>query len=400
MNKVSISTGFSRSHLLHTGLLLSEMDMLHTAVTPYGEESPIINLLLTSSLKKKNWDRIKINSKLRASTSLWPEIVFQTSRLLSSISTKSATYLEAKSFFAFREYGREVFKESRAYYESSVLFRAGFGSFDKSATSLMVCDASLAHPQTLKSLISDGRFGLQPRQELSRIDQLIVRDCERADKVIVNSDFVKDSFIFTGFPRDKIEVVYLPPLPTFQTFTRSKLFNGDRHFRILFVGTLEMRKGINLITELINRLDSFGIEYKLILVGKWLEDAKHFKSTILSSTNVTWIPWQNHSEILQLMSTSDVLILPTYAEGGARVVTEAMSVGLPVLTTLNAGSPITDGHDGFLLGLSSEDFADRIVELIHNPSTLESISKNSQSTIREKCDDTTYINNILRICQA
>jgi glycosyltransferase involved in cell wall biosynthesis len=399
MKKISLSTGFSKSHLLHTGLLLSEIDRLHTALTPYAVTSQPIHLLLSSNLQNKNHDRLTINRKLHALSSVWPEIIFQSSRVMTPISSSSATFLEAKSFLAFRDYSRRVFKQTKAYDESNVLFRAGFGPFQRNVSSLMICDASLAHPQTLKSLLSDGRFGIQPLQELSPIDRMIVQDCERADKLIVNSDFVKDSFTFTGFPEDKIEVVYLPPLRTFQTFNKSLYFKKDGRFRILFAGTLEKRKGINLIADLIARLDSLGTDYEMILVGMWLKDSIPFKKSILSSRNVNWLPWQNHEDILQLMSKSDILILPTFAEGGARVVTEAMAVGLPVLTTLNAGSPISDGYDGFLLGLSSKEFVDKILELIQSPLTLEDISKHAQNTIRQRLDEDSYINNILRICQ-
>ena len=58
-----------------------------------------------------------------------------------------------------------------------------------------------------------------------------------------------------------------------------------------------------------------------------------------------------HSEILKLMSESDVLVFPSLFEGFGLVITEAMSQGTPVITTERTCGPdiITDGYDGWIV---------------------------------------------------
>ncbi|MFQ3577585.1 MAG: glycosyltransferase, partial [Verrucomicrobiia bacterium] len=62
-------------------------------------------------------------------------------------------------------------------------------------------------------------------------------------------------------------------------------------------------------------------------------------------------PPRPHSVVLEVMSRHDVLVLPSIIEGRALVQQEAMSVGVPVIATRNAGADdlIKDGETGFLV---------------------------------------------------
>ena len=54
-------------------------------------------------------------------------------------------------------------------------------------------------------------------------------------------------------------------------------------------------------------------------------------------------------EILGQFEWADVFFLPSICEGSATVIYEAMMMGLPVVTTPNAGSIVTDGLNGFIV---------------------------------------------------
>ena len=56
----------------------------------------------------------------------------------------------------------------------------------------------------------------------------------------------------------------------------------------------------------------------------------------------TYEPPRPHHEVLQLMKTCDVLVLPSIVEGRALVQQEAMSCRLPVIATRNAGADDLD----------------------------------------------------------
>jgi glycosyltransferase involved in cell wall biosynthesis len=55
------------------------------------------------------------------------------------------------------------------------------------------------------------------------------------------------------------------------------------------------------------------------------------------------------SELAAHYRWADVFLLPSIVEGSAGVVQEAMSAGLPIVTTPNAGSVVRDGVEGFVV---------------------------------------------------
>jgi starch synthase len=70
-----------------------------------------------------------------------------------------------------------------------------------------------------------------------------------------------------------------------------------------------------------------------------------------------WYPSLPNQTVLELMRQSDVLVFPTLFEGRALVVLEALSQGIPVITTINSGTAdvIVNGESGFLVPARSTE---------------------------------------------
>src|SRR5436309_15926178 len=76
---------------------------------------------------------------------------------------------------------------------------------------------------------------------------------------------------------------------------------------------------------------------------------------------------------------ADVLLLPSVCEGSAMVSYEALSAGLPVLTTPNAGSLVRHGLDGFVLAHDEVDgFVSALTHLASHPDAWVEMSRNAQ----------------------
>src|SRR5207248_649798 len=98
-------------------------------------------------------------------------------------------------------------------------FRAGFGHASitraRERGLHVLCDHAIAHPAVLGELVERrGSLGALTESEatasgLIPTEQAILEDIDRSDSILVNSDFVKQTFLACGWPKERIHVVYL-----------------------------------------------------------------------------------------------------------------------------------------------------------------------------------------------
>jgi glycosyltransferase involved in cell wall biosynthesis len=92
----------------------------------------------------------------------------------------------------------------------------------------------------------------------------------------------------------------------------------------------------------------------------------------------TYEPPRSHQAVLQLMSSCDVLVLPSIVEGRALVQQEAMACGLPLIVTRNAGGEdlIVEGETGFLVPAGApEAIAEKLEWFLENRDRLPGMQK-------------------------
>lgn len=141
--------------------------------------------------------------------------------------------------------------------------------------------------------------------------------------------------------------------------------------RVLFVGALTQRKGIGYAIDALTRL---GQRVEVTLIGARVGTSIPLDRAL---RNYRWIPTLPHHLVLEEMANSDVLLLPSLTEGFGLVLAEALSRGLPVITTRNSGGVelIRDGVEGFLIPIrSSEEIAAKLELLDCDRERLEVMS--------------------------
>ena len=79
----------------------------------------------------------------------------------------------------------------------------------------------------------------------------MLRDCDDADLLLVNSDFVKKTFVEQGYPAEKVRVAYLGVREEFFDLKRDYRIAGP--VKILFTGNFDIRKGVRLLLEAIRQ---------------------------------------------------------------------------------------------------------------------------------------------------
>ena len=97
-----------------------------------------------------------------------------------------------------------------------------------------------------------------------------------------------------------------------------------------------------------------------------------------------------HHQLADRYAQIDILVLPSLAEGMARVVIEAMACGVPCIVTPNCGYEgiITDGANGFEVPIrDSMAIADRLQLIYEQPSFLEYLSNTALLTAQKQTWD-------------
>ncbi|HEV3409323.1 MAG TPA: glycosyltransferase family 4 protein [Chthoniobacterales bacterium] len=175
-----------------------------------------------------------------------------------------------------------------------------------------------------------------------------------AELVICPSNFVLESL--PADARQSKRCVVVPFGSPSDIPQRSHTTN--RKLRVLFAGALTQRKGLADLFAAMKMVDSAQVE--LVVMGSLIQPLSWYRER---HANFTYEPPRPHREVLRLMQSCDVLVLPSIVEGRALVQQEAMACGLPVIATPNAGADdlIEDGETGFLVPIRSpEALAEKI----------------------------------------
>ena len=192
-------------------------------------------------------------------------------------------------------------------------------------------------------------------------DKLARKDQELAlaDAVIVPSAYVRSTLELHQACTTPIHVVpFGSPAPLAGPPAASP--NGEP-LRVLYVGSLGQRKGLSYLLEAIEAL---GDTVRLTLIGR--PTAGHCGPLDAALQLHHWVETLPHPQILEQMRLHDVLVFPTLFDGFGLVITEALSQGLPVITTVHSGAPecIRDGVEGFIVPIrDSQAIAERLQQL-------------------------------------
>ena len=247
----------------------------------------------------------------------------------------------------------------------------------------IVTDHSIAHPAFMHRALREefARFGLpagyDPRADLWK---LVLRDCADADLLLVNSDFVKKTFVEEGYPAEKIRVAYLGVREEFFDLKRDYRIDGP--VKILFTGNFDIRKGVRILLEAIRSCRRSGLDLRLELMGNLGNGASCLRADDDQFfTHTAFAPLQ---QVAAAFARADLFVFPTFAEGSSRSGMEAAAAGLPIITTENCGLPLEHGKSAIYVPVNDSDaLAEAISQLSSQESLREQIGRNAMRTVTE-----------------
>jgi glycosyltransferase involved in cell wall biosynthesis len=190
------------------------------------------------------------------------------------------------------------------------------------------------------------------------------REIERADVVLVASTFCKESMTLNGIPPAKVVVnpfgvdgaifqkrAELPPKP-----------------RFISVGTVCLRKGHQYLFRAFRLVKQRLPEAELICVGDYKCDFRRERPKWEGT--FTHRPHLTHAELAPLLRACTAFVFPSQEEGFARVQTEALASGLPLIGTHEGGATtlVQDGCEGFIVpGRDPQAIAQAMIRLATDP---------------------------------
>jgi glycosyltransferase involved in cell wall biosynthesis len=321
-----------------------------------------------------------------------PEVVYAFGTLLKS---------EARIVDSFRYFGRSATKYveraaaggARVYH-----YRAAFGGpsvqVAKKLGMVALCDHSIAHPAVVEHLVDNmGRMPAHAEDEkMSPFNKYILEDIEQADAVVVNSDFVKDTFIGIGRTEIPVHVIYWGVDDAFLERVPERVPSTGQP-RILFAGYFQKRKGADTLIDALAQLGDRPWQLKVaggVEVGM---DARY--PAFFSDPRVKFLGLLSRKELAPTMSRHDIFVFPSLAEGSARVVFEAMACGCYIITTPNTGSIVQDKVHGRLVPPGDVNALSAAIEdALSNPSRVAEIGSRNAQLIRTSYRQSQYGENL------
>jgi colanic acid/amylovoran biosynthesis glycosyltransferase len=231
------------------------------------------------------------------------------------------------------------------------------------------------------------------------------QDCLDEPRALLAPKIEAAEFVVTVSDYTRAQLLWKTPAETWSKFytvrcgidlgaepARPERREGDP-FRVLIVARVSPEKGHGILLEALAELRERGRHVRLEVVGpgdfdtNFGELADRLGIRELVSTTGAISP----SEVVERMKASDVLCVPSFAEGLPVVIMEAAATGLAVVATGISGIPELIEHEvtGLLTVPARPDvLADALDRVLLDPELRERLAHNARRRVEELHDST------------
>lgn len=157
--------------------------------------------------------------------------------------------------------------------------------------------------------------------------------------------------------------------------------------RVVFLGKMKVEKGIEDVLVAARAIQERGIEASWVLAGEGDPAETRRKAGALQRPDLVEVPGLiGVSEKDRLLATSDVFLLPSFAEGLPLALLEAMSFGLACVVSPVGGIPdvVVDGENGlFVTPGDAKSILNGILSVLEDAALRRRLGENARRTVRE-----------------
>lgn len=230
---------------------------------------------------------------------------------------------------------------------------------------------------------------------------------KRTDAIIAVSKAVKEFYVRRGIPGSKIQVIYngvgasgkWGQVPS----SRSKITSaGSVPICLAIIGRLVRQKGHGYFLETLKALvKNHKVQGLIIGSGPMDEELRALAKSYNLNGSVKFLGLRD--DVNQLLSTIDILVMPSLREGLPMVALEAMSYGIPVVGFSVGGMPevVEDGVTGVLVApQDNKALTAGIERLLKDRALAQRMGENARKRVEERFSLKEMINSTERLYQS
>ncbi|HFA48637.1 MAG TPA: glycosyltransferase family 1 protein [Bacteroidetes bacterium] len=254
----------------------------------------------------------------------------------------------------------------------------------------IILERGSAHIQYQNNILKDEyrRFGSDFKIDPKTIEKELA-EYEEADYISIPSSFAKQSFLEHGVAENKLIV---NPYGTSSFFQKEKTGEKKRPFRVLYLGSLIIRKGMYYLFEALKQIKIPDTKLEAWFIGKVDNEIKPLVEKY-AQPNWTFFGHVNHYDLARYISACDVAVVPSLEDGYGMVVPQMLACGVPVISSANTGGKdtIEEGKNGFIIPIRDpEAIAEKIRLLYGDRSRLEEMKSAALHSKRENLSWDSY----------
>lgn len=206
-----------------------------------------------------------------------------------------------------------------------------------------------------------------------------------ADHILCYTDIEKEKIVNLGIDPKKISVIHNGV--DISLFAPRDSEKNSHNKQILWVGRFVTGKGVDYLIDALSQVRKMMPETALVLVGegpekKLIED--RIQNLHLQSS-VTLIDYLDNTDLPKVYKNSDIFVLPSLMEGVPRTILEAMSCGIPVVTTnLPHLVEIIEGAGLVVPPKEPALLSDAILTILGDPSLAKMMGQHGRKKIEQK----------------
>ncbi len=234
---------------------------------------------------------------------------------------------------------------------------------------------------------------------------------ERSSRIIAVSDFTRRELMqYYKVKETRIRVIhngvdvekFKPTTDKLRAKEELGLTPEDK--AILSVGRLYARKGLFTLIESMAFVARKFKNFKLIIAGKGLSNEMKklmsYATKLGVKDKIVFTGYFPDKKLPRLYQAADIFAFSTFYENLPFAVLEALSTGLPVVTTRVGGIPemINTGKNGFLVEpLNSRELADTILFYLEHPKSASEMGLLARETIENNFNWRIIVKKVIKV---